>query len=342
MTYRHPPCPPASRMVDRAKLRLAAIAAAARTLTAAALMAVLLIVLSQPGIVYAQTEERWYQIEISLFAHESDNLGEEHWPQERLPSEFPANARQLTSRMDFLDLPDWEWLSESTRFEDLLSARQSDFRLPDIERDAFVALPASEHNFSDTNRALVTSSNYRLLYHSAWRQPLELTGQTRPLLITGGRPFDDRHELEGSLIIGFNPGRDRVILETDLWLTQFTTLPSAGPELSLPPRPAELLSAAPDMNEAAAEWSPETSAARRRASALAPTGFSGQNNSQGISAPTYYPARIIPVRSERAMRSREFHYLDHPAVGIIVEVFPYTPPSAPASLPFLETDSDQL
>src|SRR5690554_3847188 len=140
-----------------------------------ALTTVALIILVQTGAAYAQTEERWYQIEISIFAHQSDNLGQEHWPQERLPDEFPANARQLTSRMNILDLADWEWLAEPARFEDLLPANQSDFRLPDLERDAFVALPAAEHNFSDTNRALVTSANYRLLYHNAWRQPLELT-----------------------------------------------------------------------------------------------------------------------------------------------------------------------
>lgn len=288
------------------------------------LMAVALVALAQTGSVHAQTEERWYQIEISIFAHESDHLGQEHWPSERLPSEFPANARQLTSRMDILDLADWDWLAQPTRFDDPLPARQSDFRLPDIERDAFVALPASEHNFSDTNRALVASPDYRLLYHNAWRQPLELTRQTRPLLIIGGRQFDDRHELEGSLIVGFNPGRDRVIVDTELWLSQFTTLQPAGPELTLPPLPEALLAVDDDAEEDV------HNGAQRDV----------HNGAQEITTPTYYPARITPVRSDRAMRSREFHYLDHPAVGLVIEVFPYTPPSAPAT--FMETDPDQL
>jgi len=33
----------------------------------------------------------------------------------------------------------------------------------------------------------------------------------------------------------------------------------------------------------------------------------------------------------RDMRSNEFHYLDHPAVGIVVLVKPYTPPPLPAA-----------
>lgn len=323
MTFRQPACSPAGP-----KSRLPAFPAEGRILAA-----ILLVVFGGIGAVSAQTDERWYQIEISIFAHESDHLHEEYWPPERLPSEFPANARQLTSRMDILDLPNWDWLAEPVYLEDPLPARQSDFRLPDIDRDAFVALPASEHNFTDTNRALTASPNYRLLYHSAWRQPLDLVSRTRPLLVTGGRQFGDRHELEGGLIIGFNPGRDRVVLNTELWLSQFTTLqPAPDATLTLPVLPPALTADTPDTATTTASIdTPLTGAAVATPAIAAET--------------TFYPTRITPVRSERAMRSREFHYLDHPAVGIVIEVFPYTPPSAlsaPATSPVTEFDADQL
>jgi len=38
--------------------------------------------------------------------------------------------------------------------------------------------------------------------------------------------------------------------------------------------------------------------------------------------------RRIPVNNSREMRSNEFHYIDHPVVGILVQVFPYTVPVA--------------
>lgn len=36
-----------------------------------------------------------------------------------------------------------------------------------------------------------------------------------------------------------------------------------------------------------------------------------------------YPAQTYPVVSERRMRSREIHYIDHPLVGILVYATPY-------------------
>jgi hypothetical protein len=37
------------------------------------------------------------------------------------------------------------------------------------------------------------------------------------------------------------------------------------------------------------------------------------------------------MQDSRAMRSNEFHYLDHPAIGVLVQVFPYEPPPAPTN-----------
>src|SRR5690554_2284104 len=209
-----------------------------RGVLAAALLGILWVV--PPCIVHAQTDERWYQIEISIFAHENAGLGQELWPEDELPDEFPANGRLLSSRMDVLDLADWDWLTQPVRFQNPIPQRESSFRLPDIERDAFVELPAAEQSFTDTNRALTASADYRLLWHSAWRQPLELASSTRPLLVTGGRQFGERHELEGSLLVGFNPGRDRVVVSTDMWLTQFSALPPEGLLLELPELPEAL------------------------------------------------------------------------------------------------------
>jgi hypothetical protein len=280
------------------------------------------------GTAQAQEPARWYQIEISIFTNEDSNLATERWPTERMASVFPGNTRPLLTLMDYLDLQDWDSLNpllarpvagaglqseipsenqSPARYEGPEPPQNSDFRLPDFQRDAFLVLPSDTHNFTETNRALNTSPSYRLLYHSAWRQPVNLPAQASPVGILAGRQYGERHELEGTLTIRFNPGQDRVVLDAGLWLTQFSTLPPDNQNaLRLPALPENLRSAT--------------------------------STTLMSEPPQYFPRQIIPVNISRDMRSNEFHYVDHPALGIVVQVFPYTPPDAVTLLP----EQDQL
>lgn len=264
------------------------VANLALTLTAFALTAA-------PAAI-AQDGNRWYQIEVTVFAHENSNTQQEKWPGDNVLSVFPDNTRELDSLLNHLTLDDWTVLqppaaanpadtAEPTddRSEGPAALRSSDYRLPDALRDAFVALPASDHDFTQTNRALTESAAYRILYHNAWRQPVMRADGATPIAIFGGREFGDRHELEGTLTIRFNQSRDRVLLDTQLRLNRFTV--------------------------------------------QAPDSRTGQEQQQDI----YFVSDVFPMRDSRAMRSNEFHYLDHPALGVLVQVFPYEPPAAPVT-----------
>lgn len=267
---------------------------------------------------HAQTasDERWYQIEVTVFAHNNAMLEQEIWPMEALNEVLPRATRPLDSMMDVLDLPDWSVMfpvSQATdeglppeRAELAVPLQQSDFRLPDPERDAFLALPASAQGFTDTNRAMIASGSYRVLYHNAWRQPLRSASQSVPVWVQGGAEYVvgniPRHELEGTLVLRFNPGRDRVVLDAKLWLSEFTTLaPALGQALQLPELPPALMPPPTDAN-------------------------TGVGTTPSLE---WHVSRVIPVLSTREMRSNEFHYVDHPAVGIVVYVFPYDVPPAP-------------
>lgn len=270
------------------------------------------------------SDQRWYQIEVTVFAHENSMQAQEYWPMDMLQQPLPAATRPLDRLSDVLSLPQWraeplpisntaptgttitagDFLAELP--EPAVPLRNSDFRLPDSERDAFLALPASAHGFSDTNRALAGSSRYRLLYHDAWRQPLTSAAQAVPIWISGGQPYGDRHEMEGTLTLRFNPGQDRVVIDARLWLTQFATMPlSAADEIRLPALP-RTVAAAPVL---------------QADSGAAVTG--------PAVTPEWHATQVIPVVSSREMRSNEFHYLDHPVIGIVVHVFPYTVPALP-------------
>jgi hypothetical protein len=176
--------------------------------------------------------------------------------------------------------------------------RSSTFRLPDPQRDAFLALPSSDQQFQDTNRALAGTGRYRVMFHSAWRQPMRGSNQAIPVWLEGGNRFGQRHELEGSLNFRFNPGQDRVVVDVRLWLTQFSAMPPAeSVEISLPELPEAVVS-------------------MRR-----PEGLHDEQQ--------WHNAQVIPVLNTRELRSNEFHYLDHPAVGVLVQIQPYTLPPLP-------------
>lgn len=242
-----------------------------------------LLLLLGAGQAHSQTE-RWYQVEISVFTNEYSDPAQEYWG-DADPERFqlPANAVRLRTLMDYLSLDDWRLLdpepagladevSDVSITEDSAAPvatpamdphplRASRFRLPDHERDAFLQLPASQSNFSDTNRTLEQSPAHRLLFNAAWRQPVQQAAGAVPIMIQAGNELNGRHELEGSITIRFNPAENRVVLDSGLWFT-----------------------------------------------------MQGDNG------------KIVDLSQSRDMRSNEFHYLDHPAVGILVMVFAYERP----------------
>lgn len=274
----------------------------------------------------AQDGNRWYQIEVTVFAHENSNTQQEQWPTDDVVLNYPARTRELDSVLKHLTLDEWTDPQPTTAIvtnttdtdapdsatdEIPLSPgpeamRSSNYRLPDAERDAFVALPVSAHDFTQTNRALSESADYRILLHQAWRQPVLRADGAIPIAVVGGRQFDAEHELQGTLTIRFNQSRDRVMLDTDLRLTQFST------------RPPDTVRVSTDLADTA-----QASTARTRTDSVDPD----------QQQPQFFATRVFPMRDSRAMRSNEFHYLDHPAIGVLVQVFPYEPPAPVSSFP---------
>jgi len=47
----------------------------------------------------------------------------------------------------------------------------------------------------------------------------------------------------------------------------------------------------------------------------------------------FTPRIVYHLHQSREMRSNEFHYVDHPALGLVVTVFPYEVPPLPESTP---------
>lgn len=273
--------------------------------------------------VLAQSPERWFQVEVSIFTNESlADREAEFWVPETTPLRYPGNTRRLQELMDLLMIDDLRPGFDDgantleapstpiTTLQERIATTgpfppkpPGDFRFFDFDRDAFVLLPNSESDFQQTNRAIERAAGHRLLYHSVWRQPVVGTERATPLYIQGGLSYGAQHELQGSLTIRFNANADRVVVDADLWLSEFSIVGANDADWQLPPVPARLRRDYDDVD---------------------------LGNSLN-----YQIRRTYRLQQSRDMRSDEFHYIDHPAMGLVIEVNPYEVPPAP--LPILET-----
>ena len=269
--------------------------------------------------VFGAESNRWFQIEVSIFSNESQiDRNEEDWRASELDLSFPALMRRLNLLDSLLLLKS---LDESASLIDanplesgainppLLTPAQErlqatgpqplretgNFRFYDFDRDTYVQLPTAQSDFQGTNRALERTSANRLLYHGLWRQPVLGENNATSLLVEGGLDYNGRHELEGSVTIRFNDNADRVVIDANLWLTEFTAVERDSTDWQLPALPEQLTSD---------DSTPQTA----------------------VAGPIYFINRIYQMRQSRDMRSNEFHYLDHPALGLVVIVRPYNPP----------------
>lgn len=286
------------------------------------LLSCLLSCLLGSSIALAQDGQRWFQIELSIFTNENPADREsEIWTPDVEPLRYPGSLQRLRDLLDLLVIDDL-LLTENTALnavaadgsgipvvqtvEDYIRAtgpfpadRGVGFRFFDFDRDPFLRLPTTASDFQQTNRAIENSPEHRLLYHALWRQPVQRSADATPLYVSGGEHYGGTPELQGSVTIRFNPGADRVVIDADLWLSEFSTVVDDNIYWELPAVPPR---------------------ARRD--------YEQRSDNTGFE---YQIRRIYRLQQSRDMRSAEFHYLDHPALGLIVTVNPYeVPPVAPA------------
>ena len=261
----------------------------------------------------AAAQDRWFQIEATVFTNESRfGRDAEYWFPNQPELSFPEYIRRLATVQDkllieaFLTAEDDSQETDAAPNEETLRSQTilsvgpepersaDEFRLFDVLRDEYLDLPARLSDFSQTNRALERSPDHKLLFHGHWRQRVVSADEATSIYIEGSRRRDSLPILNGSLTIRFNDQKDRVVVDANLWLIE-----AAGD------------------TERSAEWTlPEVPAAV-------------SDPTSGTTRSAKYPAasfRVYPMQESREMRSNEFHYLDHPALGLIIAVRPYDPP----------------
>ena len=262
---------------------------------------------------YSLAQERWFQIELSIFSNENiEDRNAESWLSSDYELNYPRNMRKLSlltdlflsdrnldDRLSVTEPASQEEIDEMIKKDQLKNIRpwiknsESNFKLFDFSRDDFTQLSPVDSDFQQTNRTLERSSDHRLLYHGLWRQAVRQSSNAVPIYIEGGLRYGDNHELQGSVTIRFNENEDRVVIDTHIWLIEYSIVKDSSSEWKLPQVPESV----------------------RRESRENPSSL------------TYFPNNVYVMEQSREMRSNEFHYLDHPALGLVISVRPYSVPS---------------
>src|SRR5690606_41878990 len=102
--------------------------------------------------------------------------------------------------------------------------------LPDVSLEPEARLLAGEA------RAL-RAGTHQVLYHQAWRPTLAPASASPWVVVQGGRPLGQHHELEGSLRI-YRGNDGHINVATRLWRPHFGTATAPGSETAAAAQPA--------------------------------------------------------------------------------------------------------
>lgn len=219
--------------------------------------------------------ESTYKVELLVFSYlPSDTLDDEVWPP---IGSIPARNR----------------------------ARELAYNQADGSNRYFTRLPKNALQLSGEKNHLRRSSDYRILFHEAWVQPVGTIKGQHTLHISGGDILDNGlYELEGFISVE----KSRYLhFRSDLFHSRQLTAEQA-----------QLLR--PTARVAAIETAPTPAGSTRSDSALPPLDSSNGNR---YLTRTQIPDFVtVEMESARRMRRNELHYLDHPLMGALVLISP--------------------
>ncbi|WP_415884853.1 CsiV family protein [Neptuniibacter sp. QD37_6] len=170
---------------------------------------------------------------------------------------------------------------------------------------AYQSLPNSRHELNSAKNSLNNSGDYRVLFHKAWVQPVSRTQNPRPIKISAGRVLDNgMQELEGHIAVG----RGRYLhFRPDLYISQ----PGAANNKATP-----LTKEKPQAQAMLTMQGESDTATETEVQAI-------QSLAETTSAFPVIPEILTAHQNQaRRMKSEELHYIDHPLMGILVEIIP--------------------
>ena len=260
----------------------------------------------------APNHQGWYQVEMIIFSRKNPAL-QEHFPSNihlGYPSRWQVlkdpNAITTESGLAITT-------TDSTLYANDPKNIQTTSASVDLNTQPFYMLPAEFRQLNLAANKFARSSEHSLIFHQAWRQPISSQNQADWILINNTRANEQAPLLSGSIRLSV---ATYLRLDTRLWFAEFESkiddTPGIWPEI--PESPDQIIQ---EIDASQSEF------------------FSNQNNNETpseelVNTEQWQTKRIVLLKDKREMRSNEIHYIDHPLVGIIIKISPFTPAQTPA------------
>ncbi len=255
----------------------------------------------------------WFEVEVTVF---SSVYGGSKSSEVPVPDNnnlrYPAQLRRLQNQIDCYQFPFAADLNQAqlAAIAAMMTtalpfgegpvyspADPAAFKMLEVERDPFLAIDRRYWRFNQLNSRLQSNGEHKVLWHQVWRQPLRPRGQTPSLQVEGGGQFGDHYELEGSLrLAGTN---NAATLDANLWLSTFSR--DHAEQWKLPDRPTQAVNKF-DVTHAA--------------------------GADDIHAEPWFADSIWQLSQSRELDPNVLNYLDHPTLGLLIEIRPYLVPEA--------------
>ncbi len=233
-----------------------------------------------------------------------------------------------------------------------------DFNTPSSADPMVPALQPAANQLNNKAAALRRDPAYQVLFHKTWRQVLQTERNAPSVLIDGGEVNGDHHQLAGSVKLSVSR---YLHLSTDLWLSEWAdqsensgqwspaaqrSFPSgdesAPAGIAVPTRPRAPVARQVHMpgdepmglTSAAGQGTVANSNSRTDSGGFSTSAdravFHGEDGEiDAMSATTRslekIAKRVAVLQEERRLRSGELHYIDHPKLGVLIEVRTVTP-----------------
>lgn len=282
-----------------------------------------------------QAEDR-YRVEVILFAYLDENSArEEHWPlleqraeEARLLAE--AEREQDASNEASFDLIEADGNSDIADSELSPTAgtpTDNDNSVPSETDAVEPVILLDDRLLEDAAARFIYRPDMHIVWHQAWLETLQ------------DKDLAKGHEVE----LTYEKENFRVIVSGDLTLHRSRYL-HVTPDLTVEqqiftlPDPVALDTAATDVTTSAeavaSQPLTDTFAANRASIGMASDDTASRDTlvtaavAEINNTPQWLPLRAADLNTSRRMRSGELHYLDHPLLGVLIQVDRYEEPEA--------------
>jgi hypothetical protein len=338
--------------------------------------------------------DNWYQAEVVIFKH--NRRADDERPPANFELNYPHHWQKLIMLDTEIDVQNLATLIEYGSSREITELRKIDFKsqanregvdvLPNtdllnhvanapIEEEQirgnypifevpYIKLQRNLRNLNETTMVLRRLPQYSVLFHNAWRFPINTTEKDPWIIVEAGSNINSRFELEGSL--RFYKSRF-LHFESNLWFSENdinigepsnVNFPILQDTKILKTLGHDSLRRATNMQESIAphislnadniqENQTNLSTPRAEKSEFFHANYNvttsvTNNINQGTTTNNQTVTALWTIEQSQRLKSSEVHYLDHPRIGIILTINKHQPLLLNAKeTPSFDTNLDQ-